>query len=212
MRKTKLRNRLVVVDYGAGNLWSVASAFEYLGASCTVSRDPLEIERADQLILPGVGSYKSAMTRLRDRNLDEPLKEAVLGRQRKILGICLGFQMLTKSSSEDGYTEGLGLIDGSVDRFTSDELHGGKIPHVGFNQIEIPPSSSFSAGLERKPYFYFVHSYRLLSNGIRGQIALCNYGIDFVAAIERENIFGAQFHPEKSQTNGLIFLNNFLRA
>ena len=204
--------KIVVVDYGMGNLWSVVSALNFLGADPIISSNPAEITKADAILLPGVGSFRLAMQMLSNKNLDEVIKEAVQIKQRKILGICLGFQMLAESSTEDGMTAGLGFIPTPVERFSVQELEGRKLPHIGFNRVRLPNLSSLFDGFKTEEDFYFVHSYRLLPQALPGVKAICNYGIDFLAAYEHENLFGAQFHPEKSQTNGLRLLANFLSA
>ena len=206
------QKKIVVVDYGMGNLWSVVSALDFLGADSIISSNPAEITKADAVLLPGVGSFRLAMQTLANKNLDEAIKEAVQIKQRKILGICLGFQMLAESSTEDGMTAGLGFIPTSVESFSVQELEGRKLPHIGFNRVKLPNSSSLFDGFKTEEDFYFVHSYRLLPQVLPGVKAICNYGIDFLAAYEHENVFGAQFHPEKSQTNGLRLLANFLSA
>jgi len=204
--------KIVVVDYGMGNLWSVVSALDFLGAASIISSNPAEIKKADAILLPGVGSFRLAMQTLTNKNLDEAIKEAVQIRQRKILGICLGFQMLAESSTEDGMTAGLGFIPTLVESFSVQELEGRKLPHIGFNRVRLPNSSFLFDGFETEEDFYFVHSYRLLPRVLPGVKAICSYGVDFLAAYEYENVFGAQFHPEKSQTNGLRLLANFLSA
>lgn len=206
------QKKIVVVDYGKGNLWSVLSALDFLGASPSISSYPQDIVKADAIILPGVGSFHLAMQTLTNKNLDEAIKEAVEIKQRKILGICLGFQMLADSSTEDGMTAGLGFIPAPVESFYAQELSGRKLPHIGFNRVSLPNSSSLFDGFKTEEDFYFVHSYRLRSQVLPGVNAICNYGVDFLAAYEHENVFGTQFHPEKSQTNGLRLLANFLRA
>jgi len=206
------QKKIVVVDYGMGNLWSVVSALDFLGADSIISSNPAEITKADAVLLPGVGSFRLAMQTLANKNLDEAIKEAVQIKQRKILGICLGFQMLAESSTEDGMTAGLGFIPTSVESFSVQELEGRKLPHIGFNRVKLPNSSSLFDGFKTEEDFYFVHSYRLLPQVLPGVKAICNYGIDFLAAYEHENVFGAQFHPEKSQANGLRLLANFLSA
>jgi glutamine amidotransferase len=206
------QKKVVVVDYGMGNLWSVVSALDFLGADPVVSSNPAQIINADAVLLPGVGSFRLAMQSLIEKNLDEALKEAVQIRKRKILGICLGFQLMAESSTEDGVTGGLGFIPTPVESFSALELEGRKLPHIGFNEIRLSESSFLFDGFKASEDFYFVHSYRLLDQALPGNKAICNYGIDFLAAYEYENVFGAQFHPEKSQTNGLRFLANFLRA
>jgi glutamine amidotransferase len=200
----------VIVDYGMGNLWSVYSALRYLGAFPIVSGDPDVVAGASTLILPGVGSFNKAMQALNSSGLADALRDAVLVRQRKLLGICLGMQLLAERGDEDGVCSGLGFIPGAVERFTRGELQEVKLPHIGFNRVNADAKSRLFKGLMNNSDFYFVHSYRLIANGLPGKHGLCTYGIDFLAAIEHENIFATQFHPEKSQTNGLQLLSNFL--
>jgi len=201
---------IVLIDYGMGNLWSVGSALNYLGCQSTISGDPGRVARADALILPGVGSFRQAMEVLRTSGLADAITDAVLGRQRKILGICLGMQLFAESGSEDGFSQGLGFIPGGVDRFARDQLGTLKVPHIGFNRVVASDQSRLFQGLVGPTDFYFVHSYRLLPTNLPGQSATCHYGVDFLAAYDDENIFATQFHPEKSQTNGLLVLKNFL--
>jgi glutamine amidotransferase len=203
---------VVIVDYGMGNLWSVASALKFLDAEYCITDDTKEIQNADALILPGVGSYRLAMQSLRQKDLITAIADSVYAKKRKILGICLGFQMLALSSTEDGDSEGLGFIPAKVERFSYEDLNGRKLPHIGFNKVQMPASGGFFSGFNSSADFYFVHSYRMLPDGLLGNKAICNYGVDFLAAYQNENIFGAQFHPEKSQTNGLALLKNFLVA
>ena len=203
-------NRITVIDYGMGNIWSVLSTFRYLGCNPTVCSDPNEISRSEVLVLPGVGSFHKAMNTLRQTSLDHAILEAVKIRGRKILGICLGMQLLGSRGSEDGDTPGLGLIPNPVDRFTSREIGTNKIPHIGFNSVRSSHAHSLFRGLPEEADFYFVHSYRMLPDGLTGKTAICHYGIDFLAAYEKDNIYATQFHPEKSQTNGLMLLKNFL--
>jgi len=202
--------RPVIVDYGMGNLWSVYSALRYLGANPIVSGNPAVIRAASVLVLPGVGTFNKAMQAINRNGLADALRHAVLVRRQKLLGICLGMQLLAERGDEDGTCAGLGFIPGGVERFSCSELQEGKLPHIGFNQVNADPQSKLFAGVMPNSDFYFVHSYRLLANGLPGKHGLCTYGIDFVAAIEHENIFATQFHPEKSQTNGLQLLSNFL--
>ena len=204
--------RIVIVDYGVGNIWSVRSALSYIGADHVVSGDPVKIASADALILPGVGSFRKAMFTLRATGIADALLDAVLVRQRKVLGICLGMQLFADSSSEDGITEGLGFIKGSVDRFLPEEVGLLKVPHIGFNHVAPPMHSYLFRGISCPADYYFVHSYRMLPKCLPGRTAICKYGVEFLAAYECENIFATQFHPEKSQTNGLKLLSNFIRA
>ena len=201
---------ITIVDYGMGNIWSVLSALRYLGSSAAVSGDPNQICRANALVLPGVGSFRRAMNTLRESGLEEAILEAVSRRGSKILGICLGMQLLGSWGTEDGETAGMGLIPKVADRFASHELGEKKIPHIGFDTVVSAENDGLFRGLPEAADFYFVHSYRMLADGLDGKIATCNYGVDFLAAYEADNIFATQFHPEKSQTNGLLLLKNFL--
>lgn len=207
-----MNSRITVIDYGMGNIWSVLSALRYLGCNPVVSNDPKQIAKAESLLLPGVGSFRKAMITLRETGLDQAIIEAVEIRKSKILGICLGMQLMGIRGSEDGETAGLGLITSSVDKFTSQEIGGNKVPHIGFNLVHSKPDARLFRGLPDAADFYFVHSYRMLPESLSGKAATCMYGVDFLAAYEQKNIFATQFHPEKSQANGLILLNNFLAA
>lgn len=177
-----------------------------------VSSDPTTVSEADALILPGVGSFRNAMQALEAQGLAKALREAVKGKKRKILGICLGMQLFAERGTEDGDCPGLGFIPGLVDRFSREELGPLKVPHIGFNHVSASPQSRLFNGIISPADFYFVHSYRLLATALPGLPGLCHYGIEFLAGYEHENIFATQFHPEKSQTNGLRLLSNFLAA
>ena len=203
--------KVTIIDYGMGNIFSVVSAFKYLGAEVEIVSDPEEILKSSILVLPGVGSFRNAMEFLRERNMDEAIIDAVTNKGVKILGICLGMQLLGSHSTEDGETDGLGLLPNQVERFTSKEVYGRKIPHVGFNSLHISEKQSLFKDLPHLTDFYFVHSYRMLIEDLQGRYATCKYGVEFLAAYEIGNICGTQFHPEKSQTNGLIMLKNFLQ-
>ena len=209
MRKT---HKVAVIDYGMGNVWSVISALKYLGAEVDLVKAPSLLQNYSSIVLPGVGSFKKGMELLRQSELDKAIVDRVKGHDVNILGICLGMQLLASKGMEHGETDGLGLIPGVVERFTRNELPELKIPHVGFNAIKISEPAGLFVDIPDYSYFYFTHSYRLLASEISAKrSALCSYGIDFLAAFEIDNICGAQFHPEKSQTNGLIMLKNFLR-
>ena len=201
---------VAVIDYGMGNIWSVISAVKYLGRDVELVSDPEIIVGSDIMILPGVGSFGRAMQVLRERGIDQAIHSAVIDNGAKILGICLGMQLLGSSSTEGGDTQGLDLIANSVERFSPAELGGAKIPHVGFNAINFSEEAGLFQDLPNSSDFYFTHSYRMLIENFKGRYAICSYGIDFLAAFELGNICGTQFHPEKSQTNGLILLKNFL--
>ncbi len=202
---------VTIIDYGMGNLWSVKNAFEYLDCNVILTNSPKDIEKADTLILPGVGSYGLAMQKLSNLQLDEAILETVNLKKKKILGICLGIQLLTKSSVEDGFTEGLKIIDQSTKKFKFDDKKI-RIPHIGFNSVSVQnyKTSLLYKNLPDMCDFYFVHSYYIPTNPIIGNIGVCFYGCDFVASYEKDNIFATQFHPEKSQKNGLKLLKNFL--
>jgi len=200
---------VVVIDYGMGNLFSVDSALRYLGVSATLTADPEVVDRANHVILPGVGSFRLAMERLTAAHLDEAIQRLV-ARGGQLLGICLGMQLLGTSSSEDGATKGLGIIPNRVDHFN--EILGVKVPHIGFNSITPTHQSGLFAHLPESPDFYFVHSYRLTVDHMQFPHATCEYGETFLAAFDGGNVQGAQFHPEKSQSNGLQLLKNFVSA
>ncbi len=201
---------VTVVDIGMSNTWSVINAFRYLGAKAEASDDPAAVTSADVIVLPGVGSFRLAMDRLTESGLAEAIVSA--SRDRKILGICLGMQLLATNGTEDGDTAGLGLMPGLVEAFTPADVGDRKIPHVGFNTVAPAPGSVLFAGVADHPDFYFVHSYRVLPVDAPGEVSTAHYGTDFVAAYEHENLYATQFHPEKSQANGLQLLKNFLDA
>jgi len=201
---------VTVVDYGMGNIWSVLNALRYLGCNPIVSSDPDEIVQAESLLLPGVGSFRKAMETLQQTGLDQAIVEAVQTKGRKILGICLGMQLMGRHGSEDGEIAGLGLMPNVVGKFTLQEIGANKIPHIGFDTVQSEKDSRLFRGLPDAADFYFVHSYRMLPDGLSGKTATCLYGVEFLAAYEQDNLYATQFHPEKSQTNGLMLLKNFL--
>lgn len=202
---------VTIIDYGMGNLWSVSNALNFLGYKSKISRDPDEVVKAEILLLPGVGSFRRAMESICRIGLDQAIIESVQARGVKILGICLGMQLMGISSPEDGVTNGLGLIPSKVSLIQAGESNSIKVPHIGFDSVLSQPDSKLFHGLSYESDFYFVHSFCMSPLTLIGKIATCNYGIDFLAAYEKENIFGVQFHPEKSQSNGLILLQNFLK-
>jgi len=206
----KAQQKIAVIDYDVGNVWSVLSAVKYLGMEPVLVDDPDRIHDYRKLILPGVGSYKKAMQELTRRGFDKAIREAVLDRGANILGICLGMQLLGAHGVENGDIGGLGLVDNRVEQFSSVEVGERKLPHVGFNEIKISECAGLFKNLPPHADFYFTHSYRMLFENIGERYATCSYGIEFLAAFEYRNIYGTQFHPEKSQTNGLILLKNYL--
>lgn len=198
---------VVIIDYGLGNVRSVRGAVERLGHEAVVSAAPKDLRAADALILPGVGAFGDGMKKLHERNLIEPLNQYVLGDRKPILGICLGAQLMTKSSSEFGQHEGLKWIDASVERLPANGL---PLPHVGWNDLEIVKNSQLFRDMSAQPLVYYVHSFHIRCHNESLVTAQCDYGVKFTASYECGNIFGSQFHPEKSQAEGLVFLSNFL--
>lgn len=196
-----------IIDLGMGNIFSISSALDYLGASIKTIHSARELVKVDRLILPGVGAFPNAMKKIQQLEISDLLKEMCFDGGTPILGICLGMQLLCKRSDEIKITDGLGFIDSRVKPFDSDL--GIKLPHVGFNSVDFSDSSVLYRGLKQGADFYFTHSYRMKSSAadLNG---FCYYGEKFIASYEDNNIFGVQFHPEKSQTNGLQLLKNFL--
>ena len=197
-----------------GNLRSVQKAFAVSGFAAVVSDNPNEIERADKIVLPGVGAFPDAMREIRSRGLDQPIIEAIqMG--KPFLGICLGLQLLFEIGTEGGRYSGLGVLSGSVDRFCGAAFDGEmplKVPHMGWNQVEQKlPGCPLFEGLADEEYFYFVHSY-FAQPGRAGVTWLeTDYGGPFCAAVWKDNLFATQFHPEKSQVAGLRLLKNFAK-
>lgn len=199
--------KLVIIDYGMGNIKSISSAFQYLGVNeIIISNRYEDIKSADKLLLPGVGSFVKAINQINIMELDKILDEVILGDKKPIFGICLGMQLLCKNSEEDGGASGLGYIDAECKKFN---IHNLKVPHVGFNQVITNPNAKLYDDFSGENDFYFTHSYRLQSLNNINQ-SMCNYGEDFIASYEQDNIVGTQFHPELSQTNGLKLLKNFI--
>lgn len=196
---------LSIVDYGMGNLRSVEKALESMGYPARLVSTPEQVMVSDQLILPGVGAFGDAMHGLNERGLVQPLREHAR-RGTPLFGICLGMQILFESSEEDPGVEGLGILSGTVRRFPPSDL---KVPHMGWNRLEVSPSSRLLDGLGSDPYVYFVHSYYVCPADPTVVAATADYGAPFAAAVERGMLGGTQFHPEKSQNVGLQILRNF---
>jgi glutamine amidotransferase len=197
---------IAIIDYGMGNISSVKNSFIKAGADIKVTSDPAKITSSSAVILPGVGAYRDAFLNLKDRGLVEVINQ-VIGK-KPFLGICLGMQLLFDYSLEDGKNQGLGIFKGSVRKIPA----GVKIPHMGWNQIDIKmKESQMLSGVGSGEYFYFVHSYHVVPDDPSIVSSTTEYGTDLVASVESGNIFGFQFHPEKSSTLGQILVKNFIR-
>ena len=196
-----------IIDYDAGNLGSVEKALKYLGQTPVVTRKHQEILQADRVILPGVGSFGDAMNRLRQYDLVDVIRQAA-GQGTPFLGICLGLQLLFESSEETPGEQGLGILPGRIVRIPPGP--GRKIPHMGWNSLEIRPDSRLFKGIRSGSYVYFVHSYYLQAQDPSIVAASTEYGVHIHAAVEKGNVFACQFHPEKSGQTGLDILKNFL--
>jgi len=202
-------NVVCIVDYGMCNVDSVSRAVEECGGSAIITADAGELAKADRIILPGVGSFTEAMSRIRQRSLDTILGELVTTRRLPFLGICLGMHLLATEGREGGTTEGLGWIDGEVRRLEP-AGEDTRIPHAGWNEVDVVRESPLFHGMKPNQDFYFVHSYQLCPANPETVVARTPYGPGFVSAIQRDLIFGVQFHPEKSQRTGFQVLRNFL--
>jgi len=203
---------VAVVDYGSGNLRSVAKALARSGLEPQVTGDPAAVRRADAVVLPGVGAFADSMTSLRAKGLDEAVREAI-GSGRPYLGLCLGLQLLFEESDEHGVTPGLSLLPGVVARFPDRNGEGAPllVPHIGWNRVRWRGEHPVVAGLPPDDCFYFVHSYRAVPTREEDIVGQVDYGGEFAAAVARDNIFAVQFHPEKSQSAGRRLLDGFAR-
>lgn len=200
---------LAVIDYGAGNLRSVLHALKHLQvAEMRLVQRPDELAGAEKIILPGVGAFGACMEQMRQQRLVEPLKDA-LAAGVPYLGICVGMQMLFEVGEEMGEHAGLGILGGRVIRFP--RFADRKVPHMGWNQLKVRRQSDLLNGLSEEKYVYFVHSYYCAPTDRDTVVASVDYGVEFAAFVQRDTIYGLQFHPEKSQNTGLRILANFLR-
>ncbi len=201
---------IVIIDYKMGNIKSIENAIGFLGCESCVTNQAEIILKADKIILPGVGAFNIAMKNLKKFNIIEPLTKAVFEKHIPILGICLGMQLLATIGEENEITEGLGWIDGTVKHFSfTDEKI--RIPHIGFNSVYFEEKSpNLFENLTTGSDFYFVHSYHMICKNAVDVSSWTHYGEKFVSSVQKENIFGTQFHPEKSQSNGLTLLKNFI--
>lgn len=197
---------IAIIDYGAGNIQSVAKALTHIGCDCLVTRNKDEILKADGAVLPGVGSFGDTVDSLNKYGIKDAIKEYIAS-GKPFLGICLGMQLLFPASGESPEAEGLGIYEGSITRIPNGE--GLKIPHMGWNSLDINPESRLFKGIGKNPYVYFVHSYFLHAADRELVAATTEYGVTIDAAVERGNVFATQFHPEKSGETGLRILRNF---
>jgi len=199
--------KITILDLGYGNFKSLINAFDYLNIKTYVTNNKKKISSSDMLCLPGVGAYKTGIDSLKDQGLFDVLREVVNIKKRKVLGICLGMQLLCSSSEEGNIREGLNFLNLKITKFKSKNL---KIPHIGFNSVK---NHNFSLLKNvKKNYFYFAHSYAAKKKPLKGiNFIECEYGEKFIAGFEKNNVYGLQFHPEKSQSNGLKILENFYK-
>lgn len=193
-----------------GNLHSIKRKIERLGIVPNISSEEDAIRKADKIILPGIGHFSEAMNNLAQLNLIDALHEAALIKKKPVLGICLGMQLMAKSS-EEGFVQGLGWFDAEILKFDIQDKFKYKVPHVGWNQIQIKKDSDLMIGIPDLSEFYFVHSYYCKCNNEKDILNSTGYEINFTSAIEKDNIFGVQYHPEKSHTVGESLIKNFIK-
>jgi glutamine amidotransferase len=199
---------IAIVDYGMGNLGSVKRKLDILGVKSIITDSPEVLKAAEKLILPGVGHFARAVIQLKERGLWTILHNEAINCKKPILGICLGMQLMA-SHSEEGNIDGFGWIDANVIRFRIKDLLKHKVPHTGWNNIILKKESDLFNGLELKSGFYFVHSYHLSCKNKEDILSESNYEYNFVSSVQRDNLYGVQFHPEKSHEEGEQLLNNF---
>jgi glutamine amidotransferase len=197
-----------IVDYGMGNLGSVFNMFKRIGVEAKILSEPKDILKAEKLLLPGVGSFDAAMSRINESGLSEVLNKLILEKEVPILGICLGMQLLMEGS-EEGKLDGFGWIKGKAYHFNGRIPSNLKVPHMGWNDIKISNQNSLTQKFNGDIRFYFVHSYYVKVENPAHSMMKCCYGLEFDAAVHKDNIYGAQFHPEKSHKFGMQFLRNF---
>jgi glutamine amidotransferase len=200
---------LLIIDYGMGNLRSVANAFAVLGCEALISNQPEDLRRVDRIVLPGVGAFGDGMDNLQAAGWLKPLEEEVRHKGKPFLGLCLGMHLLASTGTEHGTHTGLNWIPGNVKRIETD-APSIRVPHIGWNDVYFTQKSGLYADLGDSQTFYFVHSYILSPQDDTVVSGICNYGVDFAASVEMDNIFATQFHPEKSHKAGLSVLKNFL--
>lgn len=202
---------IAIIDYGMGNLRSVQKGFERVGFASEITADPARILAAEKIVLPGVGAFRDCIHNLRQGGFVEPILQ-VIAEGRPFLGVCLGLQLLFSESEEFGLHKGLGVIPGRVVRFPEgmkDQREKLPVPHMGWNQITLTGATPLFEGIQDGSNVYFVHSYYVKPDDPTVVAATCNYGLEFCAAIRKDNVIATQFHPEKSQAIGLQMLKNF---
>jgi glutamine amidotransferase len=204
-----MKNKIALVDYGMGNLNSVLKKFKYMDARVSVTSSWKEVMESDKIILVGVGHFRKAMDNLKQLDLIDSLNEAVMEKHKPVLGICLGMQLMAKTS-EEGNADGLGWIDANVKKIQVSDTIKYKVPHVGWNQIIKMKDSALMKGVNSTDEFYFAHSYHMDVFDSNLILNVTEYSSKFVSAIECDNIFGVQYHPEKSHDVGDILLSNFV--
>lgn len=201
---------ITIINYGLGNLGSVQNMLKRIGAPCKISSDLKEIEDAEKILLPGVGAFDSAIQKIDELNLRSVLVHKAKVDKIPFLGICLGMQLLTRSS-EEGILNGLDLVPAKTIKFKFDNTSNLKIPHMGWNFVKQNTPSKLTEGFTADHRFYFVHSYKVVCDNTTNSILKTNYGGDFDSAIQNENVYGTQFHPEKSHKYGMHLLTNFAK-
>lgn len=200
-----------IIDYGSGNIQAIVNIYNQLNIECKVIDNPAELDTADRLILPGVGSFDESMKQLVASGLKEKLDELVLVKQMPIMGICIGMQLMAESS-EEGSIPGLGWIKGKVKKFDSATIKTKPfLPHMGWNDVTNPTNHVILSNIDLHHGFYFVHSYFFECASEENILSTCDYGTVFTCAVHDKNIFGMQFHPEKSHSNGITLLENFAK-
>ena len=202
---------ITIIDYGLGNIRAFVNVYERLNIKTKVAHNANEIKGATKIILPGVGAFDYAMKQLNASGMRDELDNKVLGEKIPVIGICVGMQILA-NSSEEGILPGLGWIDGEVKLFDTSKIkHKTRLPHMGWNNINPVNGHNLLNGLDSQSRFYFLHSYYFVCHNENEIISTTEYGISYASAVNRENIFGIQFHPEKSHSNGIQLLHNFAK-
>ena len=204
-----MKKTVTIVDYGMGNLHSVKKKLDRLKTTSSITSNPRDIIKADKIILVGVGHFAKAMKNIQELDLLDALSEVAIIKKKPVLGICLGMQLMAKDS-EEGNTEGLGWLDANVRKMQVDDTLKFKIPHTGWNKITQSKKSHLMKGIPESSEFYFVHSYYFKSNETSNILNETEYCFKFTSAIEKDNIFGVQYHPEKSHDVGEVLLKNFI--